>query len=118
MSIERRTIIKSAAWGLPVIAAAVATPLASASRPSAEPTGIRFIGVAATKREVKLKIQNIGSTSARNVALLVNGTLHKVWPELVGHQPTEQVRIPRTEGQSIVLLAQADGIESIMKEIP
>lgn len=45
-SVTRRTVIKSAAWSAPVIAAAVAIPLASASTtikvvvPGADPTGL------------------------------------------------------------------------------
>lgn len=33
MNLTRRTVVKSAAWSIPVIAIAVATPLASASVP-------------------------------------------------------------------------------------
>jgi len=34
MNVDRRTVITSAAWSIPVIAAAIATPLAAASQPT------------------------------------------------------------------------------------
>lgn len=37
VSISRRSVIRSAAWSVPVIAAAIATPLAAASTPPAAP---------------------------------------------------------------------------------
>lgn len=46
---ERRDILKAAAWSVPVIAAAVATPMASASEPTVdEHPRIRFTNTTAT----------------------------------------------------------------------
>lgn len=50
-NIERRRIVKGAAWAVPVIAAAVAVPASTASTPE---TGacLRFIGTNVTKNPV------------------------------------------------------------------
>lgn len=45
---KRRDIIKGAAWSVPIIAAAIATPLASASEPEPSQNRIRFTNVTAT----------------------------------------------------------------------
>lgn len=60
MTVERRTIIKGAAWSVPVIAAAVATPLATASTPTEEGAGFRFNGNAWNngKNPVEFSIHN------------------------------------------------------------
>lgn len=44
--VGRREFVKAAAWSVPVVAVAVATPLAAASQPNPEPTGgpIRVCG--------------------------------------------------------------------------
>lgn len=117
--VTRRAALRTAAWGVPVIAVAAATPLAAASTPEPTPTPaseIRFIGLAVTPKEVKVKIQNIGSGTAFNVKLFINDELYMQWPELVGHQPTEQIRIPRTG--RITLVAWGDGTNTITEEIP
>ena len=41
----RRTVLRGAAWSVPVIAAAIATPLAAASEPTPQPTSGPPLGV-------------------------------------------------------------------------
>lgn len=45
---SRRDLVKGAAWSVPVIAAAIATPLAAASEPSGGADRIRFTNLTAT----------------------------------------------------------------------
>lgn len=40
--VSRRTLVRSAAWSLPVIAAVVATPLAAGSKPTCPDQGLRW----------------------------------------------------------------------------
>ena len=45
---NRREVLKGAVWAVPVIAAAIATPLASASEPEPSQNRVRFTNVTAT----------------------------------------------------------------------
>ena len=48
MNLNRRELLKAAAWSTPVIAAAIATPLAAASAPEPTENRIRFTNLTAT----------------------------------------------------------------------
>lgn len=71
-NITRRTIVKGAAWSIPVIAAAVAAPLAAAS--TAPQACLRFIGTNFTKKSLKVKLKNDCTATAKNVVLAVSYT--------------------------------------------
>lgn len=95
MNIKRRSVIKGAAWSIPVIAAAIATPLAAASTQST--AELRFIGSSFTKKSLKFKVQNTGSAVARDVSVLViwdGGTLTVPLGDIApgSHAPTEHDR--------------------------
>lgn len=122
-NIERRRIVKGAAWAVPVIAAAVAVPASTASTPE---TGacLRFIGTNVTKKSVKVKVQNQCAATARNVVLTIGiddtpgrvivVPLGDIPPH--GHAPTEHERaydIPETGG--VVVTASADMMVTIVK---
>lgn len=122
-NIERRRIVKGAAWALPVIVAAVAVPASTASTPE---TGacLRFIGTNVTKKSVKVKVQNQCGTTARNVVLTI-GIDDAAGRSIViplgdipphGHAPTEHERayeIP--EAGSVAVSASADMMVTIVK---
>lgn len=121
--IERRRIVKGAAWSLPVIAAAIAVPTSTASTPE---TGacLRFIGTNVTKKSVKVKVQNQCATTARNVVLTISidDTPGRVIVVPLGdipshgHAPIEHERaydIPETGG--VVVTASADNATTIVE---
>lgn len=77
MTIDRRTLIKGAAWAVPVIAAAVAVPLAAASgEPDPKKSVIEFTNVTSNQagsNEVgwNTKIKVVGPVSVTGVYLRV-----------------------------------------------
>lgn len=123
--ISRRAVVKSAAWSIPVIAAAVAMPLTAASETPTNETGacLRFIGTNVTKKSVKVKVQNQCGTTARGVVLTIgtdapSGVLVVPLGDIPphGHAPTEHQRvyeIPETGG--VVISASADNATTIVE---
>lgn len=110
--ISRRTIVKGAAWSLPVIAAAVAMPLASASTPNESGACLRFIGTNLTRKGLKFKVQNQCSATARNVSVLAlwsGGSLTVPLGDIPphGHAPTEHERIYSIPAEVTSVILQA-----------
>lgn len=116
---ERRTIIKGAAWALPVIAAAVAAPLATASGASEEQ--LAFIGTNFTKKSLKFKVMNTGTTTVKNVIVFItwNGgsetvALGDIAPK--GHAPTEHHRdytFPESVSNVTLRAVGEDGVTTL-----
>lgn len=128
---ERRTFIRSAAWAAPVIAVAVATPLAAASTPPTR-NRIRFTNATATEgREANTvyantKVQVIdGPEPVTNVVLTVtaNGeTRTHVWGSLAGWGNTEKVAeqfqgVPKGAPVLVAFTATADGCTPISAQV-
>lgn len=122
--IERRAIVKGAAWSLPVIAAAVAVPASTASTPVTGGSCLRFIGTNLTGKSLKVKVQNQCEVTARNVVLTIaiDGSdqvrfipLGDIPPH--GHAPTEHVRdyqIPAGD-DSVAISARGDNTATIVQ---
>lgn len=121
--IPRRSVVKGAAWSIPVIAAAVAVPASTASTPVSTAC-LRFIGTNVTKKSVKVKVQNQCDMVARNVVLTIGiddtqgrvivVPLGDIPPH--GHAPTEHERvydIPETG--SVVATASADNATTLVE---
>jgi len=94
--ISRRRVIKGAAWSLPVIAAAVAAPLAAASSTPSDGC-LRFIGTNFTKKSLKFKVQNQCETPVTSVEVLITwdgGSLAVPLGDIVphAHAPIEHDR--------------------------
>lgn len=69
-SLTRRTLMKGAAWSIPVIAVAASAPLAAASQQACDQ--LRFIGTPKFgQHDLKFKIQNKCSETAINVNVLL-----------------------------------------------
>jgi len=101
MIVTRRTIVKGAAWSIPVIMAATAVPHAAAS---AQPGNacLRFIGSNFTRDGLKVKVQNQCGMIARDVQIIVsyeNGqaAVARVFPQGEldphAHAPAEHLRL-------------------------
>ncbi|WP_341944872.1 hypothetical protein [Microbacterium sp. LWH11-1.2] len=79
--LSRRTLVKSAAWSVPVVAVAVATPLAAASQ---TPPPATFWATGATVSVVSGNVTNFtveGSDADGNLALLPAGTSVMIVPD-------------------------------------
>ncbi len=79
--LSRRTLVKGAAWSVPVVAVAVATPLAAAS---ATPPAATFWATGATVSVVSGNVTNFtveGSDADGNLALLPSGTSVTIVPD-------------------------------------
>lgn len=126
--IPRRTVIKGAAWSVPVVAAAVALPLAAASE---APTAcLRFIGTPPQIQAdgtLKTKVQNQCKATARNVVLTVsytsNGTpMNESFPigDLRHGQPGPldhyRTHIP-ADVQSVLLTVTADNAQTVTRVV-
>lgn len=128
----RRTLVKSAAWSVPVIAAAVAMPLAAASTVPETKNRIRFTNATATVGKepntvyVNTKVQVIdGPDAVQSVTLIValgGRTFHKVWALVPGWGSTEQVYfefpdVPKGEPVTVTFYADADGVTAISNQV-
>lgn len=127
--IPRRTVIKGAAWSVPVVAASMALPLAAASE---APTAcLRFIGTPPKIKKdesIKMKVQNKCKATAKNVVLTIsyvsNGTpinksvpLGDIAPN--AHAPIEhdhEFNIP-ADVQTVLITATADNAEAYVEAI-
>lgn len=115
MSMERRTFVKGAAWSVPIIAVAAATPLAAAS----EPVGaLRFNGTPkhSKKGEVKFSVHNDSKVTAKNVVVTVVWTggseqVTKVIPlgDVSKSGQTKQERIQFAKG-TVTLTVSSDNV--------
>ncbi len=79
--LSRRTLVKGAAWSVPVVAVAVATPLAAASE---TPPAATFWATGATVSVVSGNVTNFtveGSDANGNLALLPAGTSVMIVPD-------------------------------------
>ncbi|PVE95018.1 hypothetical protein [Microbacterium sp. TPD7012] len=79
--LSRRTLVKGAAWSVPVVAVAVATPLAAASQ---TPPAATFWATGATVSVVSGNVTNFtveGSDADGNLALLPAGTSVMIVPD-------------------------------------
>lgn len=79
--LSRRTLVKGAAWSVPVVAVAVATPLAAAS---VTPPAATFWATGATVSVVSGNVTNFtveGSDADGNLALLPAGTSVMIVPD-------------------------------------
>lgn len=121
LDITRRRVIKGAAWSLPVIAAAIATPLAAASTAPTAGAELRFIGSNFTKKSLKFKVQNTGTTTARDVGALILWDGDSIGTIPLGdiapgaHAPTEHDReydIPASVRTVTIQVVTIDGTAS------
>lgn len=96
-TIDRRTVIQGAAWAVPVIAAAIATPLAAASQPTSptKANRLRFTNLTMTEGGEKntlyfnTKIQVNGGQPVEQVMLTVSlsrdaETVTRTFPYIAG----------------------------------
>ena len=103
VGVSRRTVVKGAAWSVPVVAVAVATPLAAASGPAAP--AATFWATGATVSVVSGNVTNYtveGSDANGNLALLPAGTSVMIVPE-----PGVSLQVVNATG--IVTTANPDG---------
>lgn len=100
--LSRRTLVKGAAWSVPVVAVAVATPLAAASQ---TPPAATFWATGATVSVVSGNVTNFtveGSDADGNLALLPAGTSVMIVPD-----PGVTLQVVNAIG--IVVTANPDG---------
>lgn len=120
--LPRRTIVKGAAWSLPVIMAAVAVPTSTASTPVTQAC-LSFIGSSLTKKSLKFKVKNSCSVPAKNVRVTVLDTAGSGWSLVVplgdiapgNHRSIEHYReynFPDGVNR-LFLTAMADNSESV-----
>jgi hypothetical protein len=123
--------VKGAAWAVPVIAAAIATPLAAASRPVADVRErMRFTNATATTGAnrnsiyVNTKVQLMdGPAPAEQVMLSIGlsrggKSVTKTWPAVAGWGATETVSVefpdvPRGTPVDVTFTAWAIGVKTI-----
>lgn len=115
--LNRRTLLKGAAWSVPVVAIAASVPLAAAS--TVPVTGqLRFIGTPHKPvRELKLKVQNKGSEMARNVTILITGPssatipLGDIQPNGLGPTDSDHIRIPDLPDGKYTVTVSSENIQ-------
>lgn len=134
----RRSIVKAAAWSAPVIAMAVATPLAAASTVPATPAPaknrLRLTNATATVGKkpntiyANTTVQVIdGPASVENVVLVVSlsrggSSIQKVWALIGGWGHSGRVDmefpgIPKGEPVDVTFSAHAAGVASIAQSV-
>lgn len=127
---DRRAVVRAAAWALPVIAVAVATPLAAASTPVETKNRIRFTNVTATVGKdsnaiyANTKIQVVDGPAAveqlmLTIAISRDGTTYsETFPMVAGWDATRKVEhvfrdVPKGGPVTVTFTAWALGVATI-----
>ncbi|AWY05676.1 hypothetical protein SEA_OLINDD_106 [Microbacterium phage OlinDD] len=129
--IDRRKVL---AWSVPVIAMAVATPLAAASaEPVVEANRIKFTNVTATEGPkpnviyANTRVQVVdGPASVKGVTLVVSistgSSVTRTFPLIGGWGSTDQQYfefegVPKGEPVTVTFTAVASGVKSIVGQV-
>lgn len=129
---DRRTLVRAAAWSIPVIALAVATPLAAASEaPATAPLAnrLRFTNVTGNVGQkpntiyFNTKVLVDGGPPVQNIVVAVSlsrggGTVVRTFPYVASYGNTGLIElefpgIPKGAPVTIAATAWADGVERI-----